>query len=71
MQPTTDWTARALTGDPVWNIGQIDRATVRALDKLAKAGLLVKDRGLWAGLVEKTVWARSGAEVNCFAPRGM
>ena len=58
--PTTDtilWVARALGNDPVWNIGQLDAATVRALDKQVKAGRLLKDRVSWMGISPlKTVW---------------
>lgn len=46
---------RALDGE-VWQIGQLDAPTVRALDRLAKSGRLVKSRDHWCGLKLKTVW---------------
>jgi len=51
-----DFVAHALAGNPVWNIGQLDRATVRALDALARKGQLVRTREHWCGLRLKTVW---------------
>lgn len=54
----SDWTDRALSGETVWNIGQLCPSTVRALDRLARQGRLVKGKALWAGLRLKTVWAR-------------
>ena len=48
---------RALSGSPVWSIGQIDKETKRQLDKLVKIGALLKGRGHWQGISSaKTVW---------------
>lgn len=55
MPTTAQWIEQALTGE-VCNIGQIDRQTDAALNRLARAGRLTKERGLWAGLSLKTVW---------------
>lgn len=52
---SADWIAAALDR-PVWDIGQIDKATRRELDKLVRDGKLWKERSLWAGLCLKTVW---------------
>lgn len=38
---------RAFSGEPLVNIGQLDDATVRALNREVKAGKLVKWRGHW------------------------
>lgn len=38
---------RALSGEVVCNIGHVDKPTVRALEKLVRAGTLVKWRGHW------------------------
>jgi hypothetical protein len=53
MQCSTEyWLNEAMTSaHGVWNIGQIDKATARALDKLVKAGKLVKSTGLFQGLM--------------------
>jgi hypothetical protein len=51
----SNWIAKALATE-VWNIGQLDAATVRSLDKLAKAGTLVRTREYFCGLRLKTVW---------------
>lgn len=48
---TQDWCNRALDGNVVTNIGQLDRATVRALDKLAKAGKLTCWKEPWLGCI--------------------
>lgn len=50
------WVERALSGHPVWNIGQLSKADVLALDRKVRAGLLVKRRAYWCGLALKTVW---------------
>ena len=60
MTQTTDttlWIAAALGGSEVWNIGQLDRDTIRALDRFVKSGRLVKSRRSWANIsAPKTVW---------------
>ena len=38
---------RVFAGEVICNIGQVSHAERRALDKLAKAGKLVKWRGYW------------------------
>jgi hypothetical protein len=53
---TAAWIETALS-QPVYNIGQIDKATAKELDKLVRAGKLTKERWLWAGMCMKTVWA--------------
>ena len=53
-----DWIHRALTGEPILDIGQLDAPTRRALDHLAETGQLVKGRVLFQGAREKTVWSR-------------
>lgn len=72
--PTTDeWIAIARTGEVVVNIGQIDKSTARALNKLVATGELLKWRGKWfpvAGAAfgigpDKTCWglaSKFGAE---------
>lgn len=37
----------ALSGEVVVNIGQVDKPTARALDKMVRAGTLRKWRGKW------------------------
>lgn len=63
--PTTDeWIEIARRGEVIVNIGQIDKLTARALDKLVRAGELLKWRGKWypvAGAAwglgpDKTCW---------------
>ena len=56
----TDWVAHALAGNEVWNIGQLTRDTVRALDREVRAGRLEKTREAWQGLAVKTVWHLPG-----------
>ncbi len=54
---TVDWIDRALAGESVWNLGQINKATTRMLGKLAKQGVLVKSRAHWQFISPlKTVW---------------
>lgn len=46
--PTTaEWIEIARKGDVIVNIGQIDKVTARALDKLVRKGELLKWRGKW------------------------
>ena len=52
-----DWIARALAGHAVWNLGQLDKATVRALDALVRRGVLAKSRLSWCNIsAPKAVW---------------
>jgi len=50
------------SGDIVWDIGNLDEATRRKLDKLAKKGVINKTRALWpcfnAGTIEKTCFMK-------------
>lgn len=47
----------ALSGTPVWNIGQLTPATKRKLDALVKAGKLIKNQDYWMGLGHlRPVW---------------
>jgi len=58
---TQDWINVALSGKPVWNIGQIDKPTARALDKMVQQGVLEKDRAHWMHISPlKTVWHLPG-----------
>ena len=52
------WIARALSGvGSVWNIGQLDKPTERALDKLVRKGRLIKSRARWCNISPlKSVW---------------
>lgn len=45
-----------LNNGEVWDIGQLDAASIRWLKKATKAGLLYKARDRWCGLKMKTVW---------------
>ena len=58
--PSTDtvlWVAQALRGSEVWNIGQLDAATVRELDRFVRKGRLAKSRRIWCNISGlKTVW---------------
>lgn len=65
--PTTaEWIEIALTGDDgVWQIGQIDKPTERALNKMVRQGKLCKARGRWMGISNpKTIWHRPGLGFN-------
>lgn len=42
-----EWIEIARKGEVIVNIGQIDKPTARALDKLVRAGELLKWRGKW------------------------
>lgn len=61
-----EWIEIAKTGaDGVWQIGQIDKATARALDKLVRQGVLVKCRGRFCGISPlKTIWCAPGTRFN-------
>ncbi len=59
MERTTEyWINLALLGtESIWNIGQLEQATVRALDKLVRQGKLVKTRARFCNISSlKTVW---------------
>lgn len=46
--PVTQWIIdKALAGEVICNIGQVDKPTARALDKMWRAGTLLKWRGFW------------------------
>lgn len=61
---TAEWVAVALSGVPVWNIGQIDKATARELDRLARRGVLVRGKYSFCNISRpKTVWSLPGAHV--------
>lgn len=46
--PVTQWIIdKALDGEVVVNIGQVDKPTTRALDKMVRTGTLLKWRGYW------------------------
>lgn len=47
MRSKDEILAEALAGEVICKIGQLDAGTVRALDKLVKAGTLAKWRGHW------------------------
>jgi hypothetical protein len=47
MRTLSDLIAGALDGEIICNIGQIDKPTARALDKLVRGGKLAKWRGHW------------------------
>ena len=59
--PTTaQWIEIALSGELVVDIGQIDKATARELNRLVKAGKLARCRGFWSSMLVgplKTIWA--------------
>lgn len=58
-----DWINRALAGDPIWQLGQIDRPTERALNRLVRQGELRKHRVRFMGISPlKTVWCKPGHE---------
>ncbi len=44
---TTDWVAVAHEQGYVWDLGQLEKADKRALDKATVAGDLVKERAYW------------------------
>lgn len=50
------WINHLMAGNPVWNIGQLDKATVRALDVLVRRGVATKGRVAWCFGPMKTVW---------------
>ncbi len=50
------WVYHLRQGNPVWDIGQLDKPTVSALDRLARAGEASKSREWWNGLRLKAVW---------------
>ena len=58
--PTTaEWVDTALSGNLVVDIGQIDKATAAALNKLVREGKLARCRGYWSNLLigpAKTIW---------------
>lgn len=74
MQPITQWIVdKALNGEVVVNIGQVDKPTARALDKMVRTGELLKWRGKWYPVAgaswglgpDKTCWglaSKFGAE---------
>jgi hypothetical protein len=52
-----EWIIRAIEQAPVWNIGQLDKATIAKLNRLVKAGVLAKTRAHWRDISPlKTVW---------------
>ena len=52
-----DWVSYALNGNAVWSIGQLDKATIRALNALVRRGVLVTSRLSWCNIsTAKTVW---------------
>jgi hypothetical protein len=53
----TDWVAVCHERGYVWDIGQLEPADKRALDKAVKAGALIKERGHWCNLAPlHTCW---------------
>lgn len=46
-RPKQEIINEALAGTVICNIGQVDKETQRALDKLVRAGTLAKWRGYW------------------------
>ena len=55
---TQDWVNKALE-DRVWDIGQLDANTKKALNNLVAAGHLVKYRDRFCGISHpKTVWSK-------------
>lgn len=52
---TAEWIKQA-QDHYVWNIGQLEAETVRALNAEHRAGRVGKTRELWCGLKMKTVW---------------
>jgi len=60
MGTTQEWIEAALSGELVVNIGQLDKQTVAALNKLVREGKLARCRGYWCSLLIgplKTIWA--------------
>lgn len=53
-----DWVDLALSGKhSIWNIGQLDKPTVRKLDALARQGQLIKTRARFCNISSlKSVW---------------
>lgn len=57
-----DWSAHALAGHAV-QLGQIDKPSVIALNRLVREGKLARCRGYWSGHCIgplKTIWAAPG-----------
>jgi hypothetical protein len=66
------WTAIALSGErAVWDIGQLNKTDVAALNREAKAGRLVRHRAHWCGLALKTFWAVPGCWPAHGTPQGI
>jgi hypothetical protein len=67
--PTTEqWIEFALGGELVVDIGQIDKTTQRALNKLVREGKLARCRGFWCSLLIgplKTIWCAPHAKWAC------
>lgn len=56
-----NWLHIALGGRPVWGIGQLTAPTTRALNSLARMGLLEKSRVSFMHISPlKSVWHRPG-----------
>ena len=55
-----DWKSKVLSGEIVWNLGQLSRDQIKALDKLTRTGDVIKRQAMWPwvtiGMVKKTVW---------------
>lgn len=52
-----DWLNVALSGSPVWDIGQLDKTTKRQLDRLVRDGKLSKSKLCWMNLGRpRSVW---------------
>ena len=65
------WTAIALSGErAVWDIGQLNKNHVAALNREVAAGRLVRHRAHWCGLALKTFWAVPGYWPAHAAPVG-
>jgi len=57
------WVRRVLAGTPIWDIGQLDRRTVKRLNRLVEKGDLECERVSWMSISRpKKVWFRPGYE---------
>ncbi len=57
-----DWAKVVQEQGYVWNIGQLSREDIRALDRLVKQGKITKTKALWPryfwGTCTKTIWLK-------------
>lgn len=56
-----EWVSRLRQEGEVWNIGQLDKPTMKALDQIVRNGEAAKTKELWCYLLPKTVWRLTAA----------